>query len=116
MLELTEVLLGFVDEDAVERSGDAHASDIDFVRRDRGHGCRLDLDRFRMRIVGDEFQDRRTDDARRLHGVVRVDDVDPDLGRDPELDAIVEAEDAGSVYSEADEILSSEEPDSDHDG
>ncbi|HMW45888.1 MAG TPA: hypothetical protein PKD47_08370, partial [Solirubrobacterales bacterium] len=41
---------------------------------------------------------------------------DPDLGRDPELDAIVEAEDAGSVYSEADEILSSEEPDSDHDG
>ena len=30
---------------------------------------------------------------------------DPDLGRDPELDAIVEAEDAGSVYSEADEIL-----------
>ena len=41
---------------------------------------------------------------------------DPELGRDPELDAIHEAEDAGSVYSEADEVLSSEEPDSDHDG
>ena len=40
----------------------------------------------------------------------------PELGRDPELDAIDEEEDSGSVYSEADEILTSEEPDSDHDG
>lgn len=31
---------------------------------------------------------------------------DPELGRDPELDAINQEEDAGSVYSEADKILS----------
>lgn len=41
---------------------------------------------------------------------------DPELGRDPELDAFEPEEDADSTYSEADEILSAEEPDSDHDG
>ena len=41
-----------------------------------------------------------------------------DLGRDPELDTrLSKREDAGSVYSETGpRILSSEEPDSDHDG
>ena len=41
---------------------------------------------------------------------------DPELGRDPERDAFTPEEDAGSVYSEADEIHSDEEPDSDFDG
>lgn len=41
---------------------------------------------------------------------------DPDLGRDPAVDAFAPEEDAGSVYSEADEIHTAEEPDSDFDG
>lgn len=40
---------------------------------------------------------------------------DPELGRDPELDAFDSEEDAGSVYSEADELHSAEDPDSDYD-
>ena len=40
---------------------------------------------------------------------------DPELGRDPVLDAFKPEEDAGSTYSEADEVHSSEEPDSDFD-
>ncbi len=41
---------------------------------------------------------------------------DPELGRDPESDAFAPEEDAGSVYSEADEVHTAEEPDSDFDG
>ena len=41
---------------------------------------------------------------------------DPELGRDPELDAFEPEEDPGSTYSEADEVHTAEEPDSDFDG
>lgn len=40
---------------------------------------------------------------------------DPELGRDPKRDAFSPEEDAESVYGEADEIHSAEEPDSDFD-
>jgi len=41
---------------------------------------------------------------------------DPELGRDPSLDAFDPEEDAGSTFSEADEIHSSEEPEDDFEG
>ena len=62
-------------------------------------------------------------DVDRLRGAVEEAEAelihqaeDPELGRDPELDAFEPEEDAGSTYSEADEVHTAEEPDSDFDG